>query len=100
MRSLIRSVGLLVLVQPALAQVREGPRPEVRGIIKVIDAKTGTLTLSAQAFNRDAPASEKTYSLAKDVEVAVGGFFRAPGVFKEAKLTDLEDGLVVLLSLS
>jgi len=88
-------------VQPAHGQGRDGPRSEVRGIFKSADAEKGKITLTMfQA--RDQPPMEKTFDLPKDVEVAVGafGFGRGPGLFKEAKLKDFSEGIVIHLTLS
>ncbi|MBI2809158.1 MAG: hypothetical protein HYX68_29600 [Planctomycetes bacterium] len=82
-------------------QGRDGgrrPGQEVRGPIKSIDATSITLTFSA---GRDAAPTEKTYALAKDVEICTGiGGFRFGGAFKEAKRADLSEGVLVALVLS
>jgi len=81
----------------ALGQIREAPRPEARGVVKSIDA--GSITILS-GEGRDA-AGEKTFTLAKNVELAIGtvgtGRF---GLFKEGKLADLSAGSRVLLTLA
>src|SRR5262249_55194900 len=50
---------------------------------------------------RDAPHKEATFSLAKDVEVAVGSSFgRGAGVFREGKLSQLVPATMVTLTLT
>jgi hypothetical protein len=75
---------------------REAPRPEVRGVLKSVDAAAGTVTISI-GRGREA-TTDMTYSLAKDAEVVVGS--GRGGLFKEVKLADLSQGTVVSLSLS
>jgi hypothetical protein len=96
------AIGALIVVTGSAYAQREGPRPgqEVRGIVKKIDA--GAVTI-ATGGGRETPPEEKTFALAKDVEVCVGGYgggFRFSIAFKEAKLTDISPGAVVTLSLS
>ncbi len=100
--------GLLAAVMaltagPADAQRRFGRRDqaEVRGVVKALDAKAGTLTLTT-FVGRGTPAEEKTYTLAKDVEVALGHEEGrgGPGLFKEGKLADVAAGVPVVLTLA
>lgn len=100
-RCLLAAATLIGIVATAHAQAREAGRPgvgggDVRGIVKSVDAKTGTITL-AFGGGREAAPTEKTFSLAKNVEVCVpaGGGFRAGGVFKEIKLADIAEGSTV-----
>ncbi|HKB39834.1 MAG TPA: sigma-70 family RNA polymerase sigma factor [Gemmataceae bacterium] len=75
-----------------------GPaKPEVRGIVKSVDSAAGTITVTGAA-GREEP-TEKTYPLAKNVEVGVGSGDRR-GVLKEIKLADLAPGAFVSLALS
>ena len=83
-------------------------RAEVWGMVKSMDAGAGTLTISvpvgggreARAVREPAP-QDKTFPLAKTVEVAIGGDFgRGGGLFKEGKLADLTAGVRVGLTLS
>ncbi len=87
--------------QTQAQQFGRGPvRPEVRGMLKAVDAAAGTITVM-QFEGRQAAATERTYKLAKDVEVAVdasGGGRR--GALKEAKLADLPPSAPVGLQLS
>src|SRR5258706_258103 len=104
-------ISLVVLVLVALASPdapaqrvpdggRAAPRGQGRGLVKSIDAKAGTLTLSLPA-GRDREAVEKTYTLAKNVEVGTSGGGSGRGVLlKEMKLTDLAAGIMVTLTLS
>lgn len=96
---LLAAAALYGVVGHAAAQRagREPPRPEVRGVLKAVDA-AGTLTVSVGG-DRQQPAADKTYPLAKDVEVALGSDTRR-GLFKEGKLADLAAGTLVALTLS
>jgi len=80
--------------------------PTVRARLKAADAAKGTLTITLaerprEGRVRDAQApEEKTFTVAKDAEVAIddgrGGRFS----YKEGKLADLADGALVTLRLS
>ncbi len=101
---LLVTAALLALGSQAHSQ--EGPRgpaaPEVRGLVKSVDAAAGTITIKT-GFSRDRQPVEATYSLAKDVEVALGGAFGRFGggvVAKEGKLGDLAEGTIVALTLA
>ena len=69
--------------------------------MKAVDVKEGTITLTTGGGRETAP-TEKTYALAKNVEVGVpaGGGFRGGALFKQAKLADLAPGTAVGVSLS
>ncbi|MBI1915838.1 MAG: hypothetical protein HYS12_14055 [Planctomycetes bacterium] len=73
-------------------------RLEVRGIVKSVDAAAGTLVVFG-GRNRD-EATEKTYTVVKNVEVGVDGGGGRHGSVKEAKLADLAPGCSVVLMLS
>ena len=94
---------LLMLGGAALGQGREGaPRPEVRGVVKSIDASTITITIST---GREAAAMEKSYALAKDVEFCVPtGFMMGPrgggAIFRPIKREDISTGISVILTLT
>lgn len=92
---LLAALSIATLVPLVRAQVREAPRPEIRGIVKSVDAAARTITVTAPE-SRDAAATEKTYTLAKDVEVAIGRGL----LFKEGKIADLNAGVRVSLALS
>jgi RNA polymerase sigma factor (sigma-70 family) len=77
---------------------RTPARPEVRGIIKSIDPAKSTTTLTTQTRGED--PGEKSYTLAKNVEVGVGASGRGRGVMKEAKLGDLTPGTMVSMTLT
>src|SRR5262249_49748643 len=97
-------VALVVLgtAVPVHGQGREGgreaPRPEVRGGVEGVDAGAGTLTLTIGEGR--GPTTEKTFSLAKDAEVAVGSTFGRGGLYKPGKLGDLAAGVLVSLTLT
>lgn len=81
--------------------VGRGPaRTEMRGVVKSLDAAAGSITVSVS--ERDQPVAERSYPLAKDVEVVVGDGADRRSVFvlKEGKLADLAAGVSVTLSLS
>lgn len=86
----------------ARAAQRDGVRPparaEARGIVKSIDAAKGILVLTMPARREE--AAEKSYALAKTVEVGVGSGGRGRGTIKEGKLADLTPGVMVSLTLS
>jgi len=91
----------------AAAQERGGRGPggtEVRGAVKSVDAAGMKITIAVPPGRdeaRDAPHKETTFSLAKDVEVAVGSSFgRGAGVFREGKLSQLLPGTMVSLTLT
>lgn len=113
----------LVTTNPLLAQERGergGPAGQhVSGQLKSIDAAAHTITITTTTpggggrdggERREPVTTEKTFSLAKNVEVAVGTgtFFSSPWgrvgahvpLFKEAKLTELAAGIQVSLALS
>jgi hypothetical protein len=98
---LLVAAALIGMTERMYGQGREQPRQgqEVRGIVKSVDAGTITVTIGG---GRETAPSEKTYSIAKDVEVCIGGGggFRAGGLFREAKLADLSAGTSVGLSLT
>jgi hypothetical protein len=96
---------------PSLAQER-GKSTDVSGILKSVDAGKGTITISVPVdqprdAERRAPATtDKTFPVAKNVEVATGagaggGRSERGGLFyKEVKLADLAEGVKVSLSMS
>jgi hypothetical protein len=105
----------------SLGQERGGPaaRHEVSGLLKSVDAAAGTITVTVPGApgrrdgeRREPATMEKTFSLAKNVEVAVATGAGGPGrierggaggsvaVFKEVKLTELAAGIRVSLTLS
>lgn len=95
--------ALLGLFLPLVALAQPGGRgpamPEVRGLVKVVDAVKNTITV-ATGGDRVNPPEEKTFALAQDVEVAFGAPLGRTGVFKAAKLGDVTAGVQVLLSLT
>src|SRR5207248_2293837 len=73
-------------------------RTEVRGVLKAVDVAAGTLTVSGSEGRQ--AAAEKTYPVAKDVEVALGAEAGRLGLFKAGKLADLAPGATVTLRLT
>jgi hypothetical protein len=97
---LLVGAALIVLAGQTQAQFGRGPaRPEVRGILKAVDASAGTITVM-QFEGRQGPPTEKTYKLAKDLEVGVDAGGGRRGALKEAKLADLPLEAPVGLQLS
>lgn len=90
----------VVSAMPAFAQRERAAGTDVRGILKSVDPNANTITI-AQSEGREAAANEKTFTMAKNVEVAVGGGDRrAFGVLQPGKLTELTAGIPVTLTLS
>jgi len=112
MRGFLATVLAISLAQFTQAQERGDRKahPETAGTLKSVDTKAGTITIALsearERGERGAPAKEKTFTLAKNVEVAVassagsGGGRAGSGVFKEAKLAELGTGIHVVLTLS
>jgi transcriptional antiterminator Rof (Rho-off) len=94
---LLAAAALLGISERSDAQ-RDLGRGEARGTIKAVDAGKATITV-AFGGGRDTPPADKTFALAKNVEVCVASP-RGAGLFNEAKLADLAVGTVVGLSLS
>ena len=88
------------------APVRGIARPEVRGVVKSVDATAGMMTVvlaegrTGGAERTD--AVERSYPVAKTAEVVVGGGAGRGSYFvaKEAKLADLTAGVIVVLTLT
>lgn len=94
---LFATAALFGVVERTSAQ-RDPARGDTRGIVKSVDAKAATITVTLGG-GRDTEPTEKTFALAKNVEICVGAA-RGPGLFKEAKLADLTAGTSVGLGLS
>lgn len=84
-----------------------GPvRPEVRGVVRSVDATAGMITVSLSdgrgGGGERAAAVERSYPVAKTAEVVVGGGLGRGGysVAKEAKLSELSAGVIVILTLT
>ncbi len=101
---LLVAAALIGMTQQGHGQGREVPgreaRQEIRGVVKSVAA--GAITLSFGPGRDREPAPDKTYSLAKNVEVAIGSGGRGGvgGLFKEGKLADLAAGISVTLTLT
>lgn len=101
MSALVRGLtaaAILVGTSQLNGQFREQPRPEVRGVIKSIDAAAGTITVTA-GEGREA-AADKTFSIAKDVEVGIAAAGVGRVAVRDASLSDLSPGLTVNLSVT
>lgn len=100
---LLAAAAVTGTTQQAYAQ-RDGrdrpARPTARGVVKMIDASAGTMTVTV--FEGRESTAEKTNTIAKDAEVALGAFGdrRGLGLLKEGKLADLAAGATVSLALS
>jgi hypothetical protein len=73
--------------------------------VKAVDAAGLKITIAVppgRDAGRDAPPTETTFALAKDVEVALGsgGFGRGAGFFREGKLNQITPGTMVSLTLT
>jgi hypothetical protein len=91
---------LLNCASPANAQFRgELRRTEVAGIVKSIDASGRKITLGG-GEGRGQVLPEKSFDLAKDVEIAVSTGPSRGSLFKAAKLADLTPGTRVGLLLA
>ena len=88
-------VTVFSLATQTHAQFREPFRPELRGVVKSADAKSITVAFGG---GRETAPSEKTYALAKNLEVCVGS--RSGGIFKEIKLGEIPVGTSVALGVS
>jgi RNA polymerase sigma factor (sigma-70 family) len=118
--ALLGIAGTSVFTQHALAQrekaeavaqreQRPGPdgrvfRAEVRGMLRSVDASKNTITVmvfEGRPNEGRRESEEKTFTVAKDVEVGVNvGDGRGRGFQREVKLADLTPGVNVSLTLS
>jgi Cu/Ag efflux protein CusF len=100
----IAATAMLCLSPTAFAQ--RGPRrAETRGIVKSVDAAGGKITITTiegRGGEGRPTESDKTFSLSKDVEVAIdnGGFSVRRTFFKEGKLDELSAGVTVSLTMT
>jgi RNA polymerase sigma factor (sigma-70 family) len=80
--------------------VRGTSRPEVRGLLKAVDADKGTITVAT--FERREAPTEQTFTVSKAVEVGLGGGLGrgGRGTLHEGKLADLAPGAIVTLQLN
>src|SRR5262249_46810747 len=84
---LLAAVVWIGVADNVAAQFRPAPN-EVHGAFKSADGKNITIVIG----DRREPTTEKSFALAKDVEVAVGSGGRSfGGLLKEAKLSDLSE---------
>ncbi|MFM9961378.1 MAG: hypothetical protein ACKV2Q_09140 [Planctomycetaceae bacterium] len=96
----------------AQAPGRGAARPEVRGVVKSVDATAGMITVwlsdgrggggGGGGGGERTAAVERSYPVSKTAEVVVGGGLGRGGfsAAKEAKLNDLTAGVTVILSLT
>ena len=88
------------------APIRGVARPEVRGVVKSVDATAGMITVVLSEGRAGAAerteAVERSYPVTKTAEVVVGGGAGRGSYFvaKEAKLADLTAGVIVVLTLT
>jgi len=102
------AAAVVFAMNQVIAQDRGGRGPggaEIRGAVKSVDVAGMKITIAVPAgrdAGRDAPPTETTYPLAKDVEVALGAAFGrgGGGVFREGKLAQLIPGTMIALSLA
>jgi hypothetical protein len=103
--------GWLCVIAFASVTVGQAQSQEVAGILKSVDIGANTITVAITEGGgrgeerRDPVTTEKTYMLAKQVEVVAGagrgnGRGERGGLYKEAKVADLAAGIRVGLTLS
>lgn len=80
------------------AIVAEGP--QVRGVLKSVDAVKNTISVSLATATRDQATEDKSYALAPDVEVAVDDGRGRRFSIKEGRVADLAAGAMVTMRLS
>jgi hypothetical protein len=98
--SLVAVVSLNLHAQRPPVPGRGPSQPQVRAAFKSSDAKAGTITVTVPGAQRG-ELIEKTYTLAKNVEVGTGtGLGGRGSVLKEIKLADIPSGTTVVISLS
>src|SRR5262245_46723496 len=73
--------------------------PEVRGVVRAVDAAKRTITVAVASRGREAP-EEKTFTLAKDADVLVDDGRGSRFAVKEGKLADVHPGALVTLTLT
>src|SRR5262245_14396463 len=93
--AIVTATGSGLLAQ---REARGTPQPEVRGVLKAVDAGKGTLTVDV-GDGRQEPV-EKTFTVAKTAEVGLNVGIGRRGSFREGKLADLAPGAFVVLQLS
>src|SRR5262249_41338496 len=95
-RGLLAAACVVGAVGSVIAQrgERRPAAPELRGVVKSVDAAKGTITVTAAA-NRGEEPTEKTLPLAKDAEVVTESGTGRRGFYRAVKLTDLTSGTIV-----
>ncbi|MBI5757096.1 MAG: hypothetical protein HZA46_01110 [Planctomycetales bacterium] len=78
--------------------VAEGP--QVRGLLKAVDAVKNTISVSLMTATREQTSEDKSYALAPDGEVAVDHRRGRRFSIKEGRVADLAAGAAVMLRLS
>jgi len=73
--------------------------PTVRGVLKAVDAKKRTLTVS-QSAGREVADQETSYTVAANAEIAIDDGRGRRFSLKEGKLDELAEGAIVTLRLS
>jgi hypothetical protein len=74
--------------------------PQVRGVLKSVDAVKNTISVSLTSATREQASEDKSYALAPDVEVAVDDGRGRRFSIKEGRVADLAAGAMVTLRLS
>ena len=91
------SLSLTADLKTVESIVAEGPM--VKGVLKAVDAKKKTVTVSAPP-QREPVADDTTYTIADDAEILVDDGRGRRFSLREGKLDDLADGAIVTLRLS
>ncbi len=94
------TVALTLTADQAVVEGIVAEGPQVRGVLKIIDAGKNSLTISFPGSSREQSAEEKTYALASDAEVAIDDGRGRRFSIKEGKLADIAAGAMVTLRLS
>jgi len=94
----LATVKLSVDQKSVESLVAEGPN--VFGVIKGVDTSGNTLTLQTRPARGDESAEEKTFTLAKDVDVLVDESGGRRGFARLGKQTDLKPGAMAGVKLS
>ncbi len=94
------TVALTLTTDQAVVEGIVAEGPQVRGVLKTVDAGKNSLTISFPGSSREQSAEEKTYTLASDAEVAIDDGRGRRFSIKEGKLADIAAGAMVTLRLS
>jgi hypothetical protein len=96
----IDDAGFLVQKKPVIDAANSGAT-DVRGALKSLDIKKGLITLTVPAKVKGQPGEDKTFSLAKDVKVAVDDGRGMKSInYRAGALADLKEGTEILAAMS